>query len=70
MKLVDTPDLGSGAARRGGSSPSIRTIQLMSPLNMKCGTAHQTPMSDYIKAPLIGAPFLALAIESLSIKQQ
>ena len=25
-KLVDAPDLGSGAARRGGSSPSIRTI--------------------------------------------
>ena len=28
-KLVDAPDLGSGAARRGGSSPSTRTtIQL------------------------------------------
>jgi hypothetical protein len=24
-KLVDAPDLGSGAARRGGSSPFIRT---------------------------------------------
>ena len=24
-KLVDAPDLGSGAARRGGSSPSTRT---------------------------------------------
>ena len=24
-KLVDVPDLGSGAARRVGSSPSIRT---------------------------------------------
>src|SRR4051812_33450506 len=24
-KLVDAPDLGSGAARRGGSSPLIRT---------------------------------------------
>ena len=24
-KLADAPDLGSGAARRGGSSPSIRT---------------------------------------------
>lgn len=23
--MVDAPDLGSGAARRGGSSPSIRT---------------------------------------------
>ena len=27
-KLVDAPDLGSGAARRGGSSPSTRTIYL------------------------------------------
>lgn len=26
-KLVDASDLGSDAARRGGSSPSIRTIQ-------------------------------------------
>ena len=25
-KLVDAPDLGSGAVRRGGSSPSTRTI--------------------------------------------
>ena len=25
-KLVDAPDLGSGAARHGGSSPSTRTI--------------------------------------------
>ena len=24
-ELVDVPDLGSGAARRGGSSPPIRT---------------------------------------------
>ena len=26
VELVDTPDLGSGAERRGGSSPSIRTM--------------------------------------------
>jgi hypothetical protein len=26
VKLVYTPDLGSGASRRGGSSPLIRTI--------------------------------------------
>ena len=25
-KLVDVPDLGSGAARHGGSSPSARTF--------------------------------------------
>ncbi len=28
VKLVDMPDLGSGAARRVGSSPSIRTRKL------------------------------------------
>ena len=28
-KLVDAPDLGSGAARRGGSSPSTRTTILL-----------------------------------------
>ena len=27
VELVDTPDLGSGAARRGGSSPFARTLQ-------------------------------------------
>ena len=27
-KLVDAPDLGSGAARRGGSSPSTRTKKI------------------------------------------
>jgi hypothetical protein len=27
VKLVDTLDLGSSAARRGGSSPSTRTIR-------------------------------------------
>jgi len=26
VELADTPDLGSGAARRGGSSPLFRTI--------------------------------------------
>lgn len=26
-ELADAPDLGSGAARRGGSSPLIRTIE-------------------------------------------
>ncbi len=26
VKLVDMPDLGSGAARRVGSSPIIRTL--------------------------------------------
>ena len=28
VELVDTPDLGSGAAMRGGSSPFTRTIQV------------------------------------------
>jgi hypothetical protein len=26
VELVDTPDLGSGAARRGGSTPFTRTF--------------------------------------------
>ena len=29
VKLVYTPDLGSGALRRGGSSPLIRTIYII-----------------------------------------
>ena len=29
VKLVDTPDLGSGASRHGGSSPSTRTVLLI-----------------------------------------
>lgn len=28
VELVDTPDLGSGAARCGGSSPLVRTIHV------------------------------------------
>lgn len=32
VKLADTPDLGSGAAMREGSSPFIRTIQQFSKL--------------------------------------
>jgi hypothetical protein len=28
VKLVDTPDLGSGGFGRGGSTPSARTSQL------------------------------------------
>tara|TARA_Y100001936_G_scaffold225743_1_gene244507 strand:+ start:231 stop:398 length:168 start_codon:yes stop_codon:yes gene_type:complete len=29
VKLVDTPDLGSGGASRGGSSPSARTMKYL-----------------------------------------
>jgi len=37
VKLVDTPDLGSGAARCGGSSPSTRTtLQLFLPYDIYC----------------------------------
>lgn len=35
MKLADTPDLGSGAPRRGGSSPLIRTIFFKSISNLQ-----------------------------------
>jgi len=33
--LVDIPDLGSGAARHGGSSPSTRTERLKSSKSFK-----------------------------------
>ncbi len=53
VKLVDMPDLGSGAARRVGSSPIIRTFKTNCPnytlgsfflksneLEMKCEFCH------------------------------
>ncbi|MEY3573465.1 MAG: hypothetical protein RLZZ617_63 [Bacteroidota bacterium] len=39
-KLVDVPDLGSGAARRVGSSPSIRTKLVWKP---SAALQHSTP---------------------------
>src|SRR5690606_33490567 len=39
VKLVDTPDLGSGAVRRGGSSPSWRTIRDIA--KPPCGIKHK-----------------------------
>ena len=41
VKLVDIPDLGSGAVRHGGSSPSTRTkpIVLRLPRALKLGVA-------------------------------
>lgn len=35
VKLVDTPDLGSGAARCEGSSPFTRTTNILKPLTIK-----------------------------------
>ena len=35
VKLVDMPDLGSGAARRVGSSPIIRTFKIYKALKIK-----------------------------------
>ena len=35
-KLVDAPDLGSGAARRGGSSPSTRTKNFLYQVPTRC----------------------------------
>ena len=37
VKLVDMPDLGSGAARRVGSSPIIRTKSPNESLDFFCG---------------------------------
>ena len=39
VKLVYTPDLGSGAARRGGSSPLIRTTLY----------TYETPLNTYFQ---------------------
>ncbi len=40
VELADTPDLGSGAATRGGSSPSTRKIQeFYVILILKCGNS-------------------------------
>ena len=36
-ELVDVPDLGSGALRRGGSSPFARTAEITALLNLKTG---------------------------------
>ena len=48
VKLVDTPDLGSGAERRGGSSPFIRTdakiAQLVEHNLAKVGVAGSNPV--------------------------
>ena len=41
VKLVDTLDLGSSASRRGGSSPSTRTIIV---LKLEGGPSHQHPI--------------------------
>ena len=43
VELVDTPDLGSGAARRGGSSPSMRTM--MNQISCGCFSAGGTQSS-------------------------
>ena len=37
VKLVDMPDLGSGAARRVGSSPIIRTFKIQTTENQRFG---------------------------------
>ena len=42
-ELADAPDLGSGAARRMGSSPFIRTILMKKIRFAPCGGAGATP---------------------------
>ena len=39
-KLVDVPDLGSGAVRHWGSSPSTRTLQLKDEYELKIKNYH------------------------------
>ena len=39
VELVDTPDLGSGGASRGGSSPFVRTIFQLFAIGDNLGSA-------------------------------
>ncbi len=47
VKLVDMPDLGSGAARRVGSSPIIRTKSPNESLDFFCGQKEREVYSGY-----------------------
>ena len=48
LKLVDKPDLGSGAVRRVGSSPTIRTAMPMLPLR-SMGVVYNSSVFDYVR---------------------
>ena len=39
VELVDTPDLGSGAERRMGSSPFSRKMVVVAKLSLNCGNS-------------------------------
>lgn len=46
-KLVDVPDLGSGAVRHGGSSPSTRTLQYKDDYELKTITSRFPSIINY-----------------------
>ena len=47
-KLVDVPDLGSGAARHGGSSPSTRTLNEVIAFNIFIVGAYALDSKNHI----------------------
>ncbi len=47
VKLADTPDLGSGAARRVGSSPSIRTSRMGRRFERHGASGQIRPLAGY-----------------------
>ena len=54
VKLVDMPDLGSGAARRVGSSPIIRTKSPNESLGFFCGVRTRS-LSRFHREGLLSA---------------
>ena len=54
VKLVDMPDLGSGAARRVGSSPIIRTESPNESLDFFCGNRREV-YTDFFWEALLSA---------------
>ncbi len=54
VKLVDMPDLGSGAARRVGSSPIIRTKSPNESLGFFCGVRTRS-LSRFYREELLSA---------------
>ncbi len=59
-ELVDAPDLGSGAVRRGGSSPFTRTISKNTKLynGLACADWHSCPLMMCLRRLVWISPFV------------
>ena len=55
VKLVDMPDLGSGAARRVGSSPIIRTKSVSEKKRFFCGNRREVYPDFLAGSPIINS---------------